>query len=113
MAGTLRIQGILVGAAQRLGYAAGVCPARSIPSGNALAIEVVRAVNVGDKKLYIMAGRRLDVESTKSLSALAGIEVFLYRRPGGGAAQAELEKISSSTSTVDSATLFGKLNELA
>ena len=84
-----------------------------LPSGNALAIGVVRTVNVGDKKLYIIAGRKLDVESTKSLSALAGMEVFLYRRLRAGAVQPELEQISSDTSTIDSATLLAKLNELA
>ncbi len=83
-----------------------------LPNGVSLAIEAVRTVKVADKKLYIVAGRRLSVESVRDLAPLVGIDVFLYRRPASGAA-GELEKVSTSASTTDPALLLGRLNELA
>src|SRR5262245_4454081 len=82
-----------------------------LPNGSALAIEAVRTVKVADKKLYIVAGRRLSVESVRDLAPLGGIDVFLYRR-GAGAAAGELEKVSTSTSNIDSGLLLARLNEL-
>src|SRR5262249_12027076 len=63
------------------------------------------------KKLYIVAGRRLSVESVRDLAPLGGIDVFLYRR-GAGAAAGELEKVSTNASSIDSGLLLTRLNEL-
>jgi two-component system, NtrC family, nitrogen regulation sensor histidine kinase NtrY len=82
-----------------------------LPSGSSLALDVVRTVKVSDKQLYIVAGRRLSVESVRDVAPLAGMDVFLYRRASSGAS-GELEKVSTSASSIDSALLQKRLNEI-
>lgn len=84
-----------------------------LPEGSALAIEAVRTVKVADKKLYIVAGRRLGADSVRDLGPLTGMELFLYRRPGIGATSGELENVSAGATTIDSGLLRSRLNELA
>ncbi len=50
-----------------------------LPDGTALALAAVRAVAVGERKVYIAAGRRLDKEFLASLVLPAGMRVLLYR----------------------------------
>ena len=82
-----------------------------LPNGNSLALEAVRTVKVADKQLYIVAGRRLSVDSVRDVAPLAGLDVFLYRR-AGPTASGELEKVSSSNSTIDATLLLKRLDEL-
>ncbi len=48
------------------------------PDGAALALMAVRTVNVGDKKLFIVGGKRLDREFLSSLVLPAGMRTLLY-----------------------------------
>lgn len=82
-----------------------------LPNGTSLALESVRTIKVADKQLYIVAGRRLSVESVRDVAPLAGMDVFLYRRTPSGPS-GELEKVSNNASTIDSALLLKRLDEL-
>lgn len=84
-----------------------------LPGGSVLALEAVRPVKVGERKLYIVAGRRLDLEAVRSLGSLTAMEVFLYRRPGGATVTGELQRVSSGASAVDSKILLAQLDDLA
>jgi signal transduction histidine kinase len=50
-----------------------------LPGEMALALTAVREVMAGDRKLYVVAGRRLDKEFLGSLVLPAGMRVLLYR----------------------------------
>jgi signal transduction histidine kinase len=54
-----------------------------LADGVALALMTVRTVNVGDKKLYIVGGRRLDRDFLASLVLPAGMRALLYQAGGG------------------------------
>ena len=84
-----------------------------LPGGSVLALEAVRPVKVGERKLYIVAGRRLDLEAVRNLGSLTAMEVFLYRRPGGATVTGELQRVSSGASAVDSKILLARLDDLA
>ena len=49
-----------------------------------LALEAVRAVEAGNRKLYIMGGRSLDRQFLASLVLTAGMRALLHREPGEG-----------------------------
>jgi two-component system nitrogen regulation sensor histidine kinase NtrY len=49
-----------------------------LPNETALALVAVRSVSAGEKKLYIVGGRRLDKEFLASLVLPAGMRVLLY-----------------------------------
>jgi len=51
-----------------------------LADGVALALMAVRPVNVGDKKLFIVGGRKLDREFLASLVLPAGMRALLYQR---------------------------------
>ncbi len=53
-----------------------------LPDGVALALMAVRAVRVGDKKLYIAGGQRLDKDFLASLVLPAGMRALLYQNFG-------------------------------
>lgn len=55
-----------------------------LADGSALALEAVRTVEAGGRKLYIVGGRRLDREFLASLVLPAGMRALLYRRTGSG-----------------------------
>jgi two-component system, NtrC family, nitrogen regulation sensor histidine kinase NtrY len=84
-----------------------------LPGGSALAIEAVRPVKVGDRKLYIVAGRRLDLDAVKSMGSLTAMDVFLYRAATVTAPSTDLQKVSSGATTTDPSLLIQKLNEFA
>jgi len=50
-----------------------------LPDSVALSLTAVRAVSVGDKKLYVIGGQRLDREFLASLVLPAGMRALLYR----------------------------------
>lgn len=50
-----------------------------LPDGLALALVAVRAVSVGQKRIYIVGGQRLDREFLASLELPAGMRALLYR----------------------------------
>ncbi len=50
-----------------------------LPDNVALSLTAVRAVPVGDKKLYVIGGQRLDKEFLASLVLPAGMRALLYR----------------------------------
>jgi two-component system nitrogen regulation sensor histidine kinase NtrY len=50
-----------------------------LPDGVALSLSVVRMLPVGDKKFYIIGGRRLDQNFLASLVLPAGMRTLLYR----------------------------------
>jgi len=50
-----------------------------LPDNVALALSAVRTVSVGEKKLYIIGGQRLDKEFLASLVLPAGMRALLYR----------------------------------
>ena len=53
-----------------------------LAEGSALALEAVRTVEAGGRKLYIVGGRSLDREFLASLVLPAGMRALLYRRTG-------------------------------
>jgi len=50
-----------------------------LPDQTALVVEAVRAATVGDNRLFVVAGRRLDQTFLESLVLPAGMRVLLYR----------------------------------
>ena len=50
-----------------------------LPDGAALSLSAIRALQVGDKPLYVIGGRRLDKDFLGSLELPAGMRVMLYR----------------------------------
>ena len=61
-----------------------------LPDGVTLALMAVRAVIVGDRKLYVAGGRILDKEFVASLVAPKGMRVLLYRNLAPAFTPAEL-----------------------
>ncbi|MGC2184202.1 MAG: ATP-binding protein [Terriglobales bacterium] len=73
-----------------------------LPEGAALSLSALRQVEVGDKPIYVMGGRRLDQDFMASLELPAGMRAMLYRnlakgfsapllvRPSGNAQQVAL-----------------------
>jgi signal transduction histidine kinase len=57
-----------------------------LAEGSALALEATRAVTAGDRKLYIVGGRKLDRDFLASLVLPAGMRALLYRETGKGGA---------------------------
>jgi two-component system, NtrC family, nitrogen regulation sensor histidine kinase NtrY len=72
-----------------------------LPDGAALSLSSIRAVEVGDRPLWVIGGRRLDKEFLGSLELPTGMRAMLYRNlsrgfspdllvtPSGGIQQAE------------------------
>lgn len=54
-----------------------------LPSGPALGLFAIRAINAADRRLYIIGGVRLDKSFLASLQAPAGMRVMLYESLGG------------------------------
>jgi two-component system nitrogen regulation sensor histidine kinase NtrY len=49
-----------------------------LPEGNALSLSGVRAIDVGDKPVYVIGGLRLDQRFLASMTVPAGMRAFLY-----------------------------------
>jgi two-component system, NtrC family, nitrogen regulation sensor histidine kinase NtrY len=59
-----------------------------LADGVALALIAVRVVSVGDARMYVVGGSRLDKEFLASLVLPAGMRALLYREPGPASAAA-------------------------
>lgn len=81
-----------------------------LPSEMALALTAVREVMAGDRKLYVVAGRRLDKEFLGSLVLPAGMRVLLYRNFTAGFAQDSLTDPSGMVA--GSSTLEGLIEQV-
>jgi two-component system, NtrC family, nitrogen regulation sensor histidine kinase NtrY len=55
-----------------------------LPDGAALSLSAVRQVEIGDKPLYVIGGRRLDKDFIGSLELPAGMRAMLYRNLAKG-----------------------------
>jgi two-component system, NtrC family, nitrogen regulation sensor histidine kinase NtrY len=55
-----------------------------LPEGAALGLSAVRELNVGDKPLYVIGGRRLDKDFLASLELPAGMRAMFYQNLGPG-----------------------------
>jgi hypothetical protein len=55
-----------------------------LPDGVALGLSAIRQVEVGDKPLYVIGGRRLDKDFLESLELPSGMRVMLYRNLAKG-----------------------------
>jgi two-component system, NtrC family, nitrogen regulation sensor histidine kinase NtrY len=55
-----------------------------LPDGAALSLSAIREVEVGDKPLYVIGGRRLDKDFLGSLGLPAGMRAMLYRNLAKG-----------------------------
>jgi signal transduction histidine kinase len=55
-----------------------------LPDGAALSLSAIRQVEVGDKPLYVIGGRRLDKDFMGSLELPAGMRAMLYRNLAKG-----------------------------
>jgi two-component system, NtrC family, nitrogen regulation sensor histidine kinase NtrY len=51
-------------------------------NGPALGLFAVRAINIADRPLFVVGGRRLDEEFVSSLDLPTGMRAFLYQNPG-------------------------------
>ncbi len=58
-----------------------------LADGEALALMAVRVVHVGDTRLYVVGGRRLDREFLASLVLPAGMRTLLYQEAGQASGQ--------------------------
>jgi two-component system nitrogen regulation sensor histidine kinase NtrY len=79
-----------------------------LPDGVALALTAVRTVAVGDKKLYVIGGRRLDESFLASLVMPAGMRAMLYRNLERGFIPSAL---SGPSGNIEQAEKFGPLIE--
>jgi two-component system nitrogen regulation sensor histidine kinase NtrY len=61
-----------------------------LPDGNTLSLSGVRVVDVGDKPLYVIGGRRLDQSFLASMTLPPGMHAFLYMNLQPGFAPALL-----------------------
>jgi len=92
-------QGTIISSAQwpaKFGYkessllAAGSVPKdpflrqEELPEGAALGLSAVRELNVGDKPLYVIGGRRVDKDFLASLELPAGMRAMFYQNLGTG-----------------------------
>jgi signal transduction histidine kinase len=66
----------------------------NLAEGSALALEAVRAVEAGNRKLYIAGGTSLDRQFLESLVLPAGMRALLYRDAGQGASAPSLTDAS-------------------
>jgi two-component system nitrogen regulation sensor histidine kinase NtrY len=55
-----------------------------LPDGAALSLSAIRQVEVGDKPVYVIGGRRLDKDFLESLELPAGMRAMLYRNLARG-----------------------------
>lgn len=55
---------------------------QELPQGSALSLSAIRQVQVGDKPLYVIGGRRLDKDFMGSLELPAGMRAMLYLNLG-------------------------------
>ena len=55
-----------------------------LPDGAALSLSAIRRVEVGDKPIYVIGGRRLDQDFMASLELPAGMRAMLYRNLAKG-----------------------------
>jgi two-component system, NtrC family, nitrogen regulation sensor histidine kinase NtrY len=60
------------------------------PEGAALALSAVRQINIGDRPLYVIGGRRLDKDFLASLELPSGMRAMLYRNFGQQGFSAQL-----------------------
>lgn len=65
-----------------------------LADGSALALEAVRAVEAGNRKLYVVGGRSLDRQFLASLVLPAGMRALLYRDAGEGGSRSSLTDAS-------------------
>ena len=91
-------QGTIISSAQwpaKFGYKETTVPAGSVPKeaflkpeelpeGSALGLFAVRAVNVADRPLYVIGGRRLDKSFLASLELPTGMRALFYQNLGPG-----------------------------
>jgi len=56
----------------------------ALPEGAALGLSAIREVEIGDKSLWVIGGRRLDEEFMASLELPAGMRAMLYRNLAKG-----------------------------
>jgi signal transduction histidine kinase len=56
----------------------------ALPDGAILGLSAIREVDVGDKPLYVIGGRRLDKDFLASLELSAGTRAMLYQNLGSG-----------------------------
>jgi signal transduction histidine kinase len=80
-----------------------------LPDGNTLSLSGVRVVNVGDKPLYVIGGRRLDESFLASMALPGGMRAFLYMNLQPGFAPASL--IDSSGALAHGDLLGGLIRE--
>ena len=55
-----------------------------LPDGAALSLSAIRRVEIGDKPIFVMGGRRLDQDFMASLELPAGMRAMLYRNLAKG-----------------------------
>src|SRR5260370_41456657 len=55
-----------------------------LPDAVDLGLLAVRTVNVGEKRLYLIGGRRLDNGFLQALVVPAGVRGVVFPQPGGG-----------------------------
>ena len=87
-------QGAIISSAQwpaKFGYKESSLPAvqptpkeaflrrEDLPEGAALSLSAIREVNVGDKPLYVIGGRRIDKDFLATLGLPAGMRAMFYR----------------------------------
>src|SRR5713226_1186543 len=92
-------QGTIISSAQwpaKFGYKENSLPApqsvpkdaflrqEEMPEGAALGLSAVRELNVGDKPLYVVGGRRVDKDFLASLELPAGMRAMFYQNIGTG-----------------------------
>lgn len=79
----------------KFGYKEGSLPAgaspggaflrqEDLPDGAALSLSAIRQVEIGEKPIYVIGGRRLDQEFMASLELPAGMRAMLYRNLAKG-----------------------------
>ncbi len=72
-----------------------------LQDGSQLALEAVRAVEAGNRKLYIIGGRSLDRQFLQSLVLPAGMRALLYRAPGEGGGRGSLSDATGPVAGAD------------
>lgn len=77
-----------------------------LPEGAALGLSAVREVNSGDKRLYVIGGRRVDQTFLASLDLPAGMRAMLYRNLTPGFSTQQLEDASGNVSQADRLALL-------
>jgi signal transduction histidine kinase len=80
------------------------------PTGWTLGLFAVRAVNVGDKPLYVVGGQRIDRDFLKTLVLPAGMRALLYQAaPGGFAPQSLTDASGPAPDAAKLAGLIGRV----